>query len=304
MGESCGVHNTHHCTTPCDLGYHLEGTFCNLNHCTCINGTGTSGIDCLSHFDRDCKECNQGYELQGIETRNTCEEIKCNVIGGFSEGIEPDFTDGDQCHPNTVLSVISDTSCEIRCAKGFTGNPGFGIYNCGPNGGDPTASLTCYVKRCTCINGQGTTGMNCEHHNSARCSICNKGFHKRDEPGRCYQNECTCVNGTGTVGASCALHNTAHCKSCNAGYHKHIDGTSCDENACICENGQGSTHTDCLRHESEHCQNCLPGYHKSGGICFENRCSCSNGVGTLGQLCETDGTPSCASCDFGYHKGY
>ena len=69
-----------------DEGFHMnedETNVCELNNCTCNNGSPTAGPNCPKHDTEYCATCNveQGFEINP-ETNSTCRERKCTCGNG------------------------------------------------------------------------------------------------------------------------------------------------------------------------------------------------------------------------------
>ena len=47
----------------CDSGYNINGTVCEMNECFCANGNGTTGLNCLTDGATKCGSCDSGYNL-------------------------------------------------------------------------------------------------------------------------------------------------------------------------------------------------------------------------------------------------
>ena len=141
----------------------------------------------------------------------------------------------------------------------------------------------CYYNKCTCENGAGWHGIECEVDKSEKCIRCNRGF-------ELVNSKCKLIDGF----------------EINKPYNK-----TDDQIACECENGVAEE--ICYIHESsKRCKSCNAGFYLGGmngdKVCYNNRCTCKNGKGFdyksiyngSKEICEVNNTEKCASCGYGY----
>ncbi|CAD7934864.1 unnamed protein product, partial [Amoebophrya sp. A120] len=219
------------CVAPCNNGYHLdENDMCALNLCRCDNGTPTGGIGCAADGSTvGCKvaSCRSGYhntDADGREcTANTC---KCD----FGEPL----TDPSKCESHEITP---------GCAAGMC-DPGY----------HTESDDRCIENKCTCVNGDGATGIDCLVHETQKCASCaaGDGYYLNSDAGAatCDIKVCTCSNGEGATGIECPEHNAPKCVACepDAGYYLNAITGTCETKVCTCANGAAATGAGCLIH--------------------------------------------------------
>ena len=119
----------------CEEGYHVEGTNCIPNECSCHHGVGATGKECYMDGIRACQDCNDGYylknstfcDLDAGSLCNTCEElgwdIEHNAIGSRMGQASLDYLQGRFCSKRTIIGTYADavSHCSARgtvvCSK-------------------------------------------------------------------------------------------------------------------------------------------------------------------------------------------
>ena len=206
----------------CDDGYRLDNSQCTLKQCSCNNGVGASGTECLTHGDAKCTSCDDGYFL---DNSLECTLKQCSCNNGVGANGTECLTHGDaKC-----------TSCD----------DGYFLDNsqCTPN-------------QCSCDNGVGASGRECPTHGGAKCTSCDSVITSMMEYVKQMSVYASMVGANGT---ECPTHGDAKCTSCDSGYHQN-DGI-CEANVCVCEHGFGATGTQCPTHGDAKCTSCRDGYH-------------------------------------------
>ena len=174
--------------TDCENGYHLDNARCIKNECVCANGIPATGTDCPYNGEPKCLTCNSYYTL--IENDTMCTDFPCSCPNG-----KPAV---NQCSYN------NQPKCE-SC------NTGFDLVSEGHE-----INYKCREKVCNCPEGTAARGMMCPVHGEDLCTECEPGYHKENE--KCVENKCTCPNGSPATGIYCETHGASKCSA---------DGSDC-----------------------------------------------------------------------------
>ena len=215
--------------TDCENGYHLENEKCVKNKCVCSNGNPATGTECPYHGEPKCVSCNSYYTL--IENGAMCIDFHCSCPHG-----KPAV---NQC------SYDSQPKCE-SC------NPGFDLV--------PEGQISrCRERMCFCPEGTAARGTMCPKHGEYLCTECQPGYHKENEI--CVKNKCTCPNGTPATGIYCETHGASKCSDCHRFYKLAEQNTRCVAHVCSCPNGTPAKNK-CTTDNQPKCQKCNSGYDK------------------------------------------
>ena len=78
--KSCPNDGLHECVM-CDIGYHLTGSVCTVNECSCQNGIGATGYPrCIQHQNNYCAECLPGYHEVSRANNNNSESWNASIF--------------------------------------------------------------------------------------------------------------------------------------------------------------------------------------------------------------------------------
>ena len=273
--KNCFKHESSKRCKSCYAGFFLGGMngdrVCYHNRCTCENGTGEVGTECELHRSEKCIRCNRGFELVNS---------KCTLIDGFEINKPYNTTDDQiacQCKDGVAEEICFKHESSKRCKSC---NDGFFL-------GGMNGDRVCYHNRCTCENGTGEVGAECEVHRSEKCIRCNRGF-------ELVNSKCKSIDGF----------------EINKPYN-----ITDDQIACKCNDGVAEE--ICFKHKSSKiCRSCNAGFFLGGmngdRVCYNNRCICENGVGfnykskqqsiykRSNEICEINKTEKCAYCKINF----
>ena len=88
--------------------------------------------------------------------------------------------------------------------------------------------------KCSCLNGIGSSGVNCPQNGGKKCDSCNAGWRASPDHTQCLANQCSCENGKHVTGATCATHGSNTCESCNPGFKLNSTTLSCIGTMFLC----------------------------------------------------------------------
>ena len=291
------------CSNSCDSGYHLSGTSCTPNQCSCSNGNSATGSSCLTHNTEICSTCDAGYEL----SNNVC----LRTISGltYPDNCYGDSSNKDLPHRLTDTPAgLPDSTvwCRSQCGalgyiyagvqftnECYCGNS-FGKYGKKPNSDcDMACEDTSGNKNC----GGGSRN---NVYLSTGLTACDSGYELSGTS--CVNNVCTCLNGQAHTGAECPVAGAQGCESCDQGYtHNELStGDECSPNQCTCDHGTEALGAACLIDNTEICSACDAGFKLEQQSCTVNTCDCSHGTGATGSDCPTHASLKCENCDDGY----
>ena len=167
---------------------------CSDFECTCIGGTGATGLNCPTDGDAKCISCNDGTSKYLQTSDSSCQPWKkCDVQSEY-ESVSPSTTVNREC---------VDKQCSCDNGVGFTASncPNQGAFKCEScigeyilNDDDTCKAWTicedseysttipseildrsCAIKKCTCDMAGGATaavGTACDHHGNEKCTAC------------------------------------------------------------------------------------------------------------------------------------
>ena len=117
-----------------------------------------------------CVACESGFTNSAGDPKDgpdtSCDESSCSAISisSLGSGVVPDAANSDACSEGLVLTGVTDQTCDLKCAAGYTGQAKAYTCTSGSLGNEPT----CYKNTCNAPNlGKGVVG---DSSNSDACA--------------------------------------------------------------------------------------------------------------------------------------
>ena len=190
----------------------MENAICTLNQCSCNNGVGASGTECLTHGDAKCTSCDDGYHFPGLRCGEMNDD-ETNPLGPETYGLDNCVKLANYFNhlPSTKIATYPYDQCWNMTGIGdylLTSNRNCRETTDGWYRIRFDSSYHLYQRQ-RCFD-QGAPDIDIIHNGyNMRCDATKSGYDQlrinagilpSTQGSTCVRNECTCEHGVAATG--------------------------------------------------------------------------------------------------------